>query len=439
MPTLFDLLTDPVSLIVFGIYTVLMLWEALFPARRLPSVKGWKIKGVLAFSIYFLLSSYLPFIWSEQLIAYQLFDLGFLGVWGGTLSGLLLYALGVYAWHRTMHASDFLWRTFHQMHHSAERLDTFSAFWFSPLDIFGWTALFSLCLTLVAGFDPQAVVYVLYITTFTGVFQHSNIRTPQWLGYIIQRPESHSLHHERGVHSGNFSDLPVFDMLFGTFRNPKDFATETGFRPGDSARLPEMLLFRDIAKEDVASQAGKTGEQRFTAMVIAIATTLLPLQGQAQDRLNRNFGIGGQVGQYQRDFGIGLHMTSPYFANGTSAVRLKGNLVWNEHLNSISETTWTSYSNLALGLVRSVGGMNGFIRLYGESGAILLFPSDAFSTEFIQFGGYGLFGTEFLLDEHMSYFLEAGGVGTGARADKVAGVPIYSNGFVINVGVRAQF
>src|SRR5690606_4541345 len=101
MPTLFELLTDPVSLIVFGIYAALMLWEALFPARRLPAIKGWKVKGVLAFAVYFLLSSYLPFIWSEQLATYQLFDLGVLGVLGGTLAGLFLYALGVYAWHRT--------------------------------------------------------------------------------------------------------------------------------------------------------------------------------------------------------------------------------------------------------------------------------------------------------------------------------------------------
>jgi len=79
---------------------------------------------------------------------------------------------------------------------------------------------------------------------------------------------------------------------------------------------------------------------------ILIATTLLALQMQAQEGLNKNFGIGGQVGQHQRDFGIGLHITSPYFANQKMAVRLKGNLNWNEHLNIYSETTWTSYSKL---------------------------------------------------------------------------------------------
>lgn len=121
------------------------------------------------------------------------------------------------------------------------------------------------------------------------------------------------------------------------------------------------------------------------------------------------------------------------------AVRVKGNLMWNEHLNSNSETTWSSYSNASLGFVQSVGEIKNFLRVYGEGGAIFLFPSDKFSSKSIQFGGYGLFGFEFFFDQHLNYFLEAGGVGTGAKADKISGKPIYSNGFIINVGVRAQF
>jgi len=172
---------------------------------------------------------------------------------------------------------------------------------------------------------------------------------------------------------------------------------------------------------------------------ITITMIMCAFQMQAQEGLNKNFGIGGQVGQFQNDFGIGLNMTSPYFANEKMAVRLKGNLVWNEHLNSNSETEWSSYSNLSLGFVQSVGEINDFVRIYGEGGAIWLFPSSEFSSKSIQFGGYGLFGFEFFFDKHLNYFFEAGGVGTGAKADKIAGSPIYSNGFLINVGIRAQF
>ncbi|HLF11735.1 MAG TPA: sterol desaturase family protein [Gammaproteobacteria bacterium] len=248
MPTPIELLLHPVSLTVFAIYAALMLWEAAAPARPLPRVSGWKIRGIAAFAMYFFLSSYLPFAWSEHLARFQLLDLTDLGVWGGAVIGLLVYEAGVYAWHRTMHSSPLLWRAFHQMHHSAERVDTYGAFWFSPLDMAGWTALSSLSLTLVIGIAPEAAVLVLYVTTFLGVFQHANVRTPRWLGFIVQRPESHSHHHERGVHARNYSDLPVFDLLFGTFYNPADFAAAAGFYDGASARLAEMLAMRDVSE-----------------------------------------------------------------------------------------------------------------------------------------------------------------------------------------------
>lgn len=261
MPSPLELLLDPVSLTVFALYTALIVWEALAPARPLPRVKGWKALGLAAFAGYFLLSSYLPLLWTEQLTRFQLFDLSALGTWGGAAVGLLVYEAGVYVWHRSMHGSDLLWRTFHQMHHSAERLDTYGAFWFSPADMIGWTVLSSLCLTLVVGLTPEAATCVLLATTLLAIFQHTNIRTPRWLGYIVQRPESHSRHHARGVHYGNFSDLPIFDILFGTFHNPHDFATEAGFYHGASRRVAEMLRWRDVSLPPaaVAALAGSEG------------------------------------------------------------------------------------------------------------------------------------------------------------------------------------
>ncbi len=66
------------------------------------------------------------------------------------------------------------------------------------------------------------------------------------MGYIFQRPESHSLHHAKGIHAYNYSDLPIFDILFVTFKNPKDFFLDTGFYDGASSRIREMVLFKDI-------------------------------------------------------------------------------------------------------------------------------------------------------------------------------------------------
>lgn len=249
MPSPIELLLHPVSLAVFGIYAALVLWEFLRPARQLPHAPWWRLRGLAAFGAYFLVSSYLPLFWTETLLPLQLFDLSGLGTWGGAAVGLLVYELCAYAYHRGMHASTLLWRGLHQMHHSAERIDTFGAFWFSPLDMAGWTAVSSFALTLVVGLTPMAATVVLLVLTLLAVFQHANIRTPRWLGYFVQRPESHSHHHGRGVHRDNYADLPVIDMLFGTFHNPRDFVPANGFYDGASLRVPAMLAFRDVATE----------------------------------------------------------------------------------------------------------------------------------------------------------------------------------------------
>lgn len=259
MPSLLELITHPVSLLFFAMYAALMLWEWLAPARRLPQVRGWHWRALLVFASYFLLSSYLPLLWTEYLLPLQLFDLGHLDVWAGGLVGLLVYQGCAYAWHRAIHGNDWLWRGFHQMHHSAERLDTFSAFWFSPLEGVAWTAVASVALTVIVGLSAEATTASLLAATLLAMFTHTNVRTPRWLGYIVERPESHSWHHARGRHRDNYSELPLFDMLFGTFRNPAEFAPAAGFYDGGSDRMLDMVLCRDIGQapsEDAHRIAG---------------------------------------------------------------------------------------------------------------------------------------------------------------------------------------
>lgn len=251
MPTPLELLLDPISLGLLGMYLLLILCETFFPARKLPTIKHWKAKGIFSFFLFFFLSTYLPLWYAQWLPTSQLINLSNLNVYWGGVIGVLLYELGVYIWHRSMHKSDWLWRVFHQMHHSAERLDTYGAFYFSPLDMIGWTLLSTVCFSFLAGLPAQSITIMLVVTTFFSIFQHANIKTPLWLGYIVQRPESHAIHHAKGIHAYNYSDLPVFDIIFGTFKNPSNYVAETGFYNGASARVKEMLLFKEVDKKMV--------------------------------------------------------------------------------------------------------------------------------------------------------------------------------------------
>ena len=95
---------------------------------------------------------------------------------------------------------------------------------------------------------PRRPIITALFLTFNAMFQHANIRTPHWLGHLVQRPESHNIHHGRGIHRYNYSDLPLWDMLFGGFRNPRTLDnTACGFYQGASGRLIELLIGRDVS------------------------------------------------------------------------------------------------------------------------------------------------------------------------------------------------
>lgn len=250
MPTPFEILLDPVSLSIIGMYFILMAWEAFFPARRLPEIVFWRTKGIIAFFFFFFLSSYLPLAYAHWLPSAQLIDLTEMPIAPASIAAILLYECGLYIWHRSLHKNNILWRVFHQMHHSAERLDTYGAFFFSPMDMAGFTLLGTVCFSFIMGLPAQSVTIVLLVTNFFSVFQHANIKTPAWVGYLVQRPESHAVHHAKGVHAFNYSDLPLFDIIFGTFRNPKQYVEETGFYSGASSRIKDMLSFRDVSSPE---------------------------------------------------------------------------------------------------------------------------------------------------------------------------------------------
>lgn len=161
---------------------------------------------------------------------------------------------------------------------------------------------------------------------------------------------------------------------------------------------------------------------------------VLSLNVKAEESPN-NLEFGFNVNQYQSDFGVGLHIISPYFLNSKIAVRAGINQQWLEYFDG-TETTWSPYQNIQLGLRARSEILENKIFIYGEGGVITILPNSDFSESDTEFGGYGLFGFEFKPSTRFGYFIELGGVGTGATANKLVNKPIYSNGFMINVGFR---
>jgi len=149
-----------------------------------------------------------------------------------------------YWWHRARHEVPLLWRWLHQVHHSAARIEVATSFYKHPVEILFNSLLSSFILHALLGLSPLCASLVVTITGLAELVYHSNLSTPYWLGFVFQRPESHRRHHEIGHHRDNYSDLPVWDILFGTFDNPRRSPRECGFGRERERQLLRMLLGR---------------------------------------------------------------------------------------------------------------------------------------------------------------------------------------------------
>jgi sterol desaturase/sphingolipid hydroxylase (fatty acid hydroxylase superfamily) len=231
-----------------------LITERLFPRRQYPPIKFWNLIGFACLIMTGVITTLLPLMLPASTTQYHLIDASRLGFIGGVLVAYPLTALGSALLHRAFHEFHPLWLLGHQLHHSPRRLDIPGSVYFHPVDIALQTAPTTLVSVFVLGLSPVTAAAVGYVSAFYGMFQHWNVKTPRWLGYIIQRPESHGLHHELGIHGRNYSDFPLWDMLMGTFVNAETFDGEVGFAGDAADRRAAMLLFRDVnAREDVVN------------------------------------------------------------------------------------------------------------------------------------------------------------------------------------------
>ena len=94
------------------------------------------------------------------------------------------------------------------------------------------------------GLDLEAAAWYLVITACAGFFIHANIRVPRAVGYVFQ----HRLHHQTGHHAHNYADLVWWDMLFGTYANPRGSIDTCGFDEHTERRIVPMLAGIDLSR-----------------------------------------------------------------------------------------------------------------------------------------------------------------------------------------------
>ncbi len=227
---------------------VFMAWERLHPGRKLPPVRGWYLRAILLNLCQLGLVYIAGITWNRWLQGRSLLQVT--DTLPDILAGLLFWLFGTfifYWWHRLRHQNGW-WQIFHQVHHSPTRIETLTSFYKHPFEMAINSILISLIVYGLFGGSIEAAAWYNVFAVFAEFFYHMNVRTPHWIGYFIQRPEQHSIHHATRIHRYNFGDLTLWDRLFGTFKDTDAFAERCGFEDSCEDQLTKMLTFKDVQK-----------------------------------------------------------------------------------------------------------------------------------------------------------------------------------------------
>ncbi len=235
----------PLAIIVVGTF-VFFIAERVLPGRELPEAPGWYARAAFLNTCQVgivLLAGVASNRWLQRWSVFHISQ-----AMPPVAQGLLGWFIGTfvfYWWHRARHDSNFLWRVCHQIHHSPSRIEILTAFYKHPVEIAADSLLASALLFSLFGASLAGSAWFNVFAVMGEYFYHSNLRTPRWMGYFIQRPEHHSIHHQLELHGFNYGDITWWDRLFGTFREAEEFAPQCGFPKGHEKHLGRMLLFGD--------------------------------------------------------------------------------------------------------------------------------------------------------------------------------------------------
>lgn len=236
--------------IIFAVFAACFILERLIPGWQLPHVRTWPARVLLLNAVQLVVVIVAGLSWEKWLSSYSVLHLSrHVGPVTGGLLAYLAATFVFYWWHRWRHRVDFLWLHFHQIHHSPQRLEVITSFYKHPVEMVVNSIIGTLLVFTLLGLSPAAGAVYTLCTALGEFFYHTNVRTPQWVGYIFQRPEMHRIHHEYEHHAHNYGDIVWWDMLFGTYRNPKEFRATCGFDPEKEQRLLDMLRFRDVHQD----------------------------------------------------------------------------------------------------------------------------------------------------------------------------------------------
>ena len=235
--------------LILTVFVGCFILERAMPGWTLPEVRTWPVRVLTINAVQLGVVLLAGITWEIWLSSWSVFHLSrYVSPTVGALIAYFIATFIFYWWHRWRHEVGVLWRLFHQIHHSPQRIEVITSFYKHPGEMIVNSIIGSLLVYTVLGLSLEAGALYTACTALGEFFDHTSVRTPRWIGYFFQRPEMHRIHHQHQRHKNNYGDIVWWDMLFGTYENPKEFLATCGFDDAKEQQLGGMLLYKDVHK-----------------------------------------------------------------------------------------------------------------------------------------------------------------------------------------------
>ncbi|GAB2700381.1 sterol desaturase family protein [Aliiglaciecola aliphaticivorans] len=210
---------------------VMMVWEAILPNRVSPVANGkrWLSNFFLVFCGAVVGRLLVPAGLAVVAIFADDIHFGLLNVlkladWLAILLAVIMLDCLIYWQHRLFHRVPILWRL-HRVHHADPHLDASTGLRFHPIEIALSLVVKALGILLL-GIPVEAILIFEILLNASAIFNHSNIKLPNWLEWPLRRvivtQAMHRIHHSQVVKEtdSNYGFcLSIWDRLFNSYTN----------------------------------------------------------------------------------------------------------------------------------------------------------------------------------------------------------------------------
>lgn len=157
--------------------------ETFVPGWRMPRVRTWPVRVIAINAVQLGVVMLAGVTWERWFQRASIFGLGdAVPAWAAGLGAYFVATFVFYWWHRWRHESDGLWRHFHQIHHSARRLEVATSFYKHPLEMIVNSIIGAALVYGMPGLQLEAGAVYTLCTAAGEFFYHANWCTPHWEG-----------------------------------------------------------------------------------------------------------------------------------------------------------------------------------------------------------------------------------------------------------------